>query len=326
MMIQEQNRPRFDVVSLGESMLRLSVPTGMRLDDARALDVQIGGAEGNLCVALARLGRRSGWVSRLPDHALGSAVVRTYRADGVDVSAVRRVPGERIGTYFIEYASQPRSIQVIYDRADSAAARMTTADIDWDYLLDTRVLHLTGITAAVSASCYEVVAEAIRRARAAGVVLSFDVNYRAKLWDAATAGAKLRPLIAEADILFCKSADATLLFGCGGEQRELMANLQSLTRAATIFSTFGAQGAALLAGDQFEAQPAVPVQIVDRIGSGDAFAAGALDGWLDGDAREGLRRGVALAAIALSQHGDIVLTSRAELNAVLAQEKHDVTR
>jgi 2-dehydro-3-deoxygluconokinase len=325
-MTQQKSSARFDVVSLGESMLRLSVPTGLRLDDARALDVQIGGAEGNLCVALARLGRRSGWVGRLPDHALGGAVLRTYRADGVDVAAVRRVPGERIGTYFIEYASQPRSIQVIYDRADSAAARMTIADVDWDYLLDTRVLHLTGITAAISPSCYEVVAEAIRRARAAGVTLSFDVNYRAKLWDAATAGAKLRPLIAEADILFCKSADAALLFGCEGEQRELMANLQSLTRAATIFSTFGAQGAALLAGNLFEAQPAVPVQIVDRIGSGDAFAAGALDGWLDGDAPEGLRRGVALAAIALSQHGDIVLTSRAELNAVLAQERHDVAR
>lgn len=318
--------PRFDVVSLGESMLRLSVPTGARLDDARALDLEIGGAEGNLCVALARLGRRTGWVGRLPDHALGNAVLRTYHADGVDVSAARRVAGERLGTYFIEYASQPRAIQVIYDRADSAAAHMTVDDVDWDYLLDTRVLHLTGITAALSDSCYAVVAEACRRARAAGVALSFDVNYRAKLWDAATAGARLRPLIAEADILFCKSADATLLFGCRGEQRELLESLQGLTRAQAVFSTFGERGAALLAGGEFIAQPAIPVQIVDRIGSGDAFAAGALDGWLDGDVRAGLLRGVALAAIALSQRGDRVLSTRAELNAVVAQEKHDVAR
>jgi 2-dehydro-3-deoxygluconokinase len=325
-MSERKATARFDVVSLGESMLRLSVPVGMRLDDARAFDLEIGGAEGNLCVALARLGRRSGWVGRLPDHALGNAILRSYRADGVDISAARRVPGERLGTYFIEYATQPRSIQVIYDRADSAAAHMTVDDVDWDYLLDTRVLHLTGITAALSASCYEVIAESIGRARAAGVTVSFDVNYRAKLWDAATAGAKLRPLIAEADILFCKSADATALFGCRGEPPELMANLKALTRAQTVFSTFGADGAALLDGNGFASQPALPVEIVDRIGSGDAFAAGALDGWLDGDAELGLRRGVALAAIALSQHGDRVLSTRAELNAVMAQERRDVAR
>jgi 2-dehydro-3-deoxygluconokinase len=325
-MTEQKSTARFDVVSLGESMLRMSVPIGARLDDARAFDLEIGGAEGNLCVALARLGRRTGWVGRLPDHALGNAILRSYRADGVDVSAARCVPGERLGTYFIEYGAQPRSIQVIYDRTDSAAAHMTVDDVDWSYLLDTRVLHLTGITAALSASCYAVVAEAIERARTAGVTVSFDVNYRAKLWDAGVAGAKLRPLIADADILFCKSADATSLFGCQGEPRDLMASLKALTRAQTVFSTFGADGAALLANERFIMQPALPVQIVDRIGSGDAFAAGALDGWLDGDAQLGLQRGVALAAIALSQHGDRVLSTRAELNTVMAQERRDVAR
>lgn len=318
--------PRFDVVSLGESMLRLSVPTGRRLDDTRSLELEIGGAESNVCVALARLDRRVGWVGRLPDQALGNAVLRALRADGVDVSAARRVPGARLGTYFIEYATQPRSIQVIYDRADSAAAHMTPDDIDWQYLLDTRVLHLTGITAALSDGCYQVVAQAIRRARAAGVTVSFDVNYRAKLWDAATAGDRLRALIADVDMLLCKGADATLLFGCTGEPRALMAGLQSLTRAPTICCTFGERGAALLQGDQFVEQPALPVQIVDRIGSGDAFAAGVLDGVLDGDPLAGVQRGVALAAIALSQYGDRVLCSRAELNAVMAQQPRDVER
>ncbi len=321
-----QPNPQFDVTSLGETMLRLSVPLGIRLDDARAFDVEVGGAESNVCLALARLGRRCGWISRLPDHTLGGAVLRVLRADGVDVSAVKRVPNERVGTYFIEYATQPRAIQVIYDRADSAAAHMSVDDVDWDYLLNARMLHLTGITAALSDSCYEVLVQVIRRARTAGVMVSFDVNYRAKLWDAATAGAKLRPLVAKADILFCKSADATLLFGCGGEARELMLGLKALTRAHAIFCTFSERGAALLIGEEFIAQPALPVQIVDRIGSGDAFAAGALDGVLDGDLRDGLRRGVALAAIALAQHGDRVLTSRAELKAVMAQERHDVAR
>jgi 2-dehydro-3-deoxygluconokinase len=315
-------------------MLRLSVPVGKRLDDARTLDVEVAGAECNVCYALARLDRRVGWVGRLPTHALGQIVMRALRADGVDVSAVVSAPGERIGTYFIEYAAEPRTIQVIYDRANSAAARMTVDEVNWDYLLDTRILHLTGITAAVSASCYEIVAEAMRRARAAGVVVSFDVNYRAKLWDAVTASAKLRPLVAQADILFCKGNDARLLFGCAGEPRELVTGLQALTQAKAVYCTFGADGAALLAGGEFNLQPAVPVHIVDRIGSGDAFAAGVLDALLDGDPahpsvpvlRDGLKRGVALAAICLSQLGDRVLTSRAELNAVMAQEGRDVAR
>jgi len=326
--------PRFDFVSLGESMLRLSVPTGRRLDDTRLLDLELAGAESNVSVALARLGWRTGWMSRMPDHALGQAILRALRSDGVDVSAVKCVPDERLGTYFIEYATPPRTTQVIYDRADSAASHMTTADIDWDYLLDTRVLHLTGITAALSENCYALLEEAIRRAHAAGVMVSFDVNYRAKLWTAATAGERLRPLIADADILLCKGADATTLFNCQGEPRQLMAELQSLTRAPAIFCTFGEQGAALLCGAEFVTEPALPVQIVDRIGSGDAFAAGVLDGWLLGDTstqdsaalREGLRRGVTLAAIALSQYGDRVLSSRAELNAMLAPERRDISR
>jgi 2-dehydro-3-deoxygluconokinase len=307
------------------------VPLGRRLDEATTLDVEVGGAESNVCVALARLGWRCGWVGRLPDDALGNRVVRTLRADGVDVSAVKRAPGERLGTYFVEYASAPRAIHFIYDRAYSAAARMTVDDVDWGYLLDTRVLHLTGITAALSESCYAVVAEAIKRARAAGVPVSFDVNYRARLWDAATASARLRPLMAEADLLFCKGADARLLFGCRGEPPELMAGLRVLTRATAIFCTFGEAGAACLSDEGFVHEPALPVQIVDRVGSGDAFAAGVLDGWLsvagpEAAVRESLRRGVALAAIALSQHGDRVLTSRAELDAVLARGRHDIVR
>src|ERR1044071_683460 len=326
--------PPFDFVSLGESMLRLSVPAGKRLDDTRKLDMELAGAESNVSVALARLGWRVGWVSRMPDHALSDAVLRALRSDGVDISAVKRVPNERLGTYFIEYASPPRSTQVIYDRENSAASRMTSADIDWDYLLDTRVLHLTGITAALSDNCYDLVVEAIRRAHAAGVIVSFDVNYRAKLWPTDIAGRKLRPLIQEADILFCKGADAEALFGCGGETNELMIKLKALTQATALFCTFGEKGASLLCNAEFVTQTALPVQIVDRIGSGDAFAAGVLDGWLLSGApladaaafRAGLLRGVALAAIALSQFGDRVLSSRAELDAMLTDERLDIAR
>lgn len=318
--------PRYDVTTVGETMLRMSVPIGARLSDVRSLDVEVGGAESNVCVALARLGRRTAWQSRLPEHALADAVLRTLRADGVDVGAVARAAGERLGTYFIELATPPRASQVIYDRAGSAAARMGPDDISWGALLDTRILHLTGITAALGDGPYAAVAEAMRRARAAGVTVSFDVNYRGKLWGPEAAGAALRPLLAEADVLFCKSADAALLFGCAGEPRAQMEALRRLSGAATLFCTYGERGAALLHGDAFHSLPAIPVQIVDRIGSGDAFAAGALDGLLDGDPELGLRRGVALAAVALTQHGDRVLTTRAELEGVVAKRDGDVAR
>ena len=119
-----------------------------------------------------------------------------------------------------------------------------------------------------------------------------------------------------------------------GEPPQLRVELQSLTRAPAILCTFGDQGAALLRGIEFVTEPALPVQIVDRIGSGDAFAAGVLNGWLSADTstqdatalREGLRRGVALAAIALSNYGDPVLSSRPELNPLLAQDRHDISR
>ena len=272
--------PRFDFVSLGESMLRLSVPAGRRLDDTRTLDMELAGAESNVSVALARLDWRVGWVSRMPDHALSNAILRALRSDGVDISAVKRVPEERLGTYFIEFATPPRSTRVIYDRGNSAASHMTSLDVDWEYLLDTRILHLTGITAALSESCYDLLVEAVQRAHAAGVTVSFDVNYRARLWSSDIAGEKLRPFNREADILFCKGADAAALFGCGGEPPELMTKLKALTNAAALFCTFGENGARLLYNGEFVMQPALPVQIVDRIGSGDAFAAGVLDGWL----------------------------------------------
>lgn len=316
----------FDVTSLGEIMVRLSVPNGERLDDTDRLDVEIGGAEGNLSIALARLGRRVSWLSSLPTNPLGEYVLRTLRADGVDVSGVRRTPSGRMGLYFIEYATAPRSITVTYDRADSAAARMTSADVDWDILLNSRIIHLTGITPALSPSCLEVTRESFRRAVAQNVPISFDVNFRGKLWSAKAAAASLRPFVEGAQVLFCKSADAELLFGCTGSPEERLRKLSKLTGAASIFLTCGEAGAGLLERGEFHWQPAVPAAVVDRIGSGDAFAAGALHGLLDGDPRLGLQRGAALASIALSQHGDRVLTSPQELDSVIARGGSDVSR
>ncbi len=312
--------PRFDVTALGEMMLRFSVPAGERLEMAASMDVAPGGAEGNVVVALSRLGRRCGYVSAFPDHAAGRLIANALRGAGVDTSALLWRTSGRVGTYFIEFSAPPRPINVIYDRADSCASHLTATDPDWDYLLDTRLLHITGITPAVSPSCREMTVEAVRRARAAGVALSFDINYRSKLWTATEAAAALCPLIEGADILFCKRSDAALLFGCGGDAPEALRALAAQTGARQVIMTQGDQGVIgwSAAEGVVHHAPALPVVILDRIGAGDALAAGVLDGWLDGDLPQGLRRGTALAALCLSQRGDLLVTTRAEMDALLA--------
>src|SRR5918998_3584672 len=183
--------PRYDLLSIGETMLRLSVPEGERLERVRQLEVWPGGAESNVAAAVARMGFRAAWVSRLPRSPLGRRVERAIHAEGVDTSNVVWTDEDRVGTYFIEYAPPPRRIEVVYDRKDSAAARMQPEQIDWPAVLDTRILHLTGITAGLSPSCLAVCERACDRAGEAGATLSIDVNYRAKLWSPADAAAAL---------------------------------------------------------------------------------------------------------------------------------------
>lgn len=300
-------------------MLRLSVPAGVRLETARQLDMFPAGAEANVAAALARLGRPCGWVSALPDNALGRVVSNELRQAGVDVTAVQWSVNGRMGTYFIEFAVPPRPTQVVYDRANSCFTQLQPDQIDWDYLLDTRLLHLTGITPPLSPGCLEIVREALQRARGKGTAVSFDVNYRQRLWSPETAAATLLPLIQQADLLFCSQRDAAALFGCQGEPEEIVAQLAAKTKAHHIVVTLAEAGAIGWDGQHNRREAAPPVQIIDRIGAGDALAAGVIHGWLDGDFAAGLRHGVTLSALALSQYGDMVITTQAELTDLAVQ-------
>jgi 2-dehydro-3-deoxygluconokinase len=265
-------------------------------------------------------------VSRLPDNPLGRLIVRRLRAAGIDTAGVVYAENSRLGTYYVEFATPPRPIQVVYDRADSAAATMRSADIDWHYLLDSRILHLTGITPALSESCRDLVAEAISRAKAAGVAVSFDINYRAKLWSPAEAAETLRVFIADVDLLICGRGDAQQVFGCSGEDRQILDGLRRLTNAPKIVLTLSDAGAIAYDDDNLLSQTAIAAEVVDRLGAGDAFAAGVLDGWLTGSLADGLRLGAALGAIALSQVGDMAITTRAEVEAVLAHAGGGIRR
>ncbi len=315
------SEPRFDVSTFGEALLRLSVPTGERLERMRSLDVSVGGAEANVAVALARMGLRAAWHSRLPRSALGRLVERTIYSQGVDTSHVAWIDDGRVGTYFIEYAAEPRRIEVVYDRANSAAATMTSADIDWDVLLNTRMLHLTGITPGLSPTCAALTQEACWRAQRAGVTICIDVNYRAKLWTASAAAETLLPLMRMAQVVICGRKDAATLFGLDDEPETVLRALRDKVGSQTVILTLGDEGSIALDEDAaLVYQPALPCDVVDRIGAGDAFSAGVLCGMLEGSLATGLRYGTAMAAHKLTTFGDMLNATRDEVLALLAGE------
>lgn len=317
---------RFDVTTLGEAMLRLSVPVGQHLETMTGLTVHLGGAESNVCAALASLGRSCSWLSRIPTGPLGRYVLRTLRAARIDTSAVILSEGARLGTYYVEFASPPRTTEVVYDRSGAAITGLTVDEVDWDVLLNTRVLHLTGITPALSASCFKLVREAAKRAKNQGVIISFDVNYRSKLWSPEVAAEHLKAILPHVDILICGQGDAQTVFGLEGLSKDVLSSLHKLTPAKHIVLTQSSEGASTVLSGELVHVPARPVKMIDRLGAGDAFAAGILEGYLDGDIYAGLEKGVALSALTLAQHGDMLITTPEEVGALLEQTSSSLSR
>lgn len=317
---------RFDVTTLGEAMLRLHVPAGQHLETMSGLSVHLGGAESNVCAALASLGRRCSWLSRVPTGPLGRYVLRTLRAASIDTSAVVLAEHERLGTYYVEFATPPRATEVVYDRNDTAITRLTVDEVDWDVLLDTRVLHLTGITPALSVGCFELVLETAKRAKARGVTVSFDVNYRSKLWTPEEAEKHLNAILPYVGILICGQEDAQTIFGIEGSTEDMLAALHMLTPAEHVVLTQSLEGASIVLNSELVHIPAIPVEVMDRLGAGDAFAAGVLDGYLDGDMYSGLKKGIALSALVLAQQGDMLVTTPEEIGAVLKQTSKTLNR
>jgi 2-dehydro-3-deoxygluconokinase len=305
--------PRFDVTSFGEMLLRLSIASGERLEAAQHFDVHPAGAEANVISLLSRLNQRACWVGALPDNPLGRLAANALREAGVNMDGILWREDGRLGTYYVEFGVPPRGIQVTYDRSYSCVTQLRPIDIDWDTLLDTRLLHLTGITPALSPSCCEIINEAFLRAKQRGVPVSFDVNYRQKLWMEKEAERTILPFLQQSEIVFCSERDARRIFHCSGSMQEIAQGMLERSQAHYVVITFGEQGAMLWDGVKWHHESAVPTQIIDRLGAGDALAAGVIYGWLKNDLPVGLRYGVTLAALALSQHGDMVITNEVEL-------------
>ena len=318
--------PPFDVFTLGETMVRFTPKGFVRLEEAAELELRVGGTESNVAVALARLGLRVSWASKLPRNPLGELTARRILSFGVDVSHVRWVDGSRMGLYFIEPGAAPRSGLVLYDRAQSAAAGMAPEDWDWSMLDAARHVHLTGITPALSPTATDTAARAIREARERGKTISFDVNYRARLWPADLARETLLPLIRDVDLLICTLADCESVFGLAGTPEDVAQGMGELSHARHIALTLGGEGALLWDRDGFYRATPFPVQAVDRVGAGDAFDAGLLWGFLNGDAALGLQYGMAMAALKHTIPGDEFVSSLAEVEALIRAGHRDIQR
>lgn len=306
-----------DVLTLGETMVRL-VPKGFtRLEEAQELECRIGGSESNVAVALMRLGLQSAWISKLPTNPLGVMIERRIRSFGVDTSRVVWEEDGRAGVYFIEPGAAPRPARVLYDRANSAASRLAPTEIDWAALDAARHLHLTGITPALSDSCRATVARALTEARARGCTTSFDVNYRARLWDTEAARQALEPLLAGVDLLITPLADAQLLWDLPADGKAVAAALRERFGARVVVVTMGGEGA-LCHDGQLRSVASFPVREIDRVGAGDAFDAGLLYGFLRGDLDLGMAYGMAMAALKHTIPGDEFVATREEVEALLA--------
>ena len=318
---------KFDLTTFGETMIRVSVRPGQTLENALQADLATGGTESNTAVALARLGLKTAWVSRLTDNALGRRIAADIKRHGVDTSGIIWTKDDRAGTYYLEFATPPRSSAVLYDRKGSALSRLSAAELDWAYLLNTRVLHLTGITPALSPSCKQAVAEAKKRAFKKRVPVSFDLNYRAKLWKPETAARALAPLIQDCSILTLTREDAETVFQIKGEPEEVVRELKRRFNPELAVLTMGGKGGLAWDGRKLLFEPGYPIaETVDRLGAGDAFTAGLIFGWLKDDLELGLKFGIAASAMKLGMRGDYFWSSREEVERVIKSRGGDVRR
>ena len=324
-------------LAFGELMLRLSPPGRELLLQTPKLDVWLAGAEANVATALARLGHDVAVASLVPDNDLGRAAIGILRGHGVDTGGIG-LGGERMGLYFVTSGAGIRATEVIYDRAFSAFAEAPADRWDWDALLDgVDWLHLSGITPALGAQPARAAVAAARAAADRGIALSFDGNYRAKLWARwdSDPRAILREIVQHADLLFGNHRDIALLldrdFPSDGEDRRREAAdamFAAFPRLRTIAST--ARHVETVDQHRISARidcreshaqtdEVVLAGIVDRIGGGDAFAAGVISALRHGgDIADAARTGLALTALKHSLPGDASLFRQADIEAYLA--------
>lgn len=290
------------VVTIGESLALLSAPTVGPLQHADSMRLGIGGAESNVAIALSRLGTPVTWIGKVGTDPLGDLIVRELQAEGVTVVAARdpEVPT----SLMIKQHRTPGSSQVWYYRRGNAGGRLRSDEFDADTIRGARLLHVTGISPALSDTMRKTVFDAVGVAREAGVLVSFDLNYRGRLWSTTAAAALYAEMIPRSDIVFAGDDEAAIAVGAAPTPLHLAHRLVDAGAGQAIIK-LGRLGAVALVDGHEYARTAVPIEPVDTVGAGDAFVAGYLADLLAGaDVETRLTTAVAAGAYACLAHGD----------------------
>ena len=315
------------IITFGEAMIRLTPPHSRRLEQTDSLDLEIGGAELNTAFGLARLGRHAVWISRLTENPLGQIIANRARAGGVDIGQIQWTDQDRVGVYYLEMGAAPRPSSIVYDRANSAMARITPGTIDWPSIFaGASWFYVTGITAAISPTAAATTLEALATARRMGLSTCLDPNYRARLWTVADAAAWLNQAIPYVDVLVTNPEDIQRFFHIVQDDIEqamaqavrqfhLKAIAMTLRQVHSVWKN--SWTAVAYERGSLRRTRTYEVEIVDRLGAGDAFVSGLLDGLFDGDLQRGLDCGVALSALKHTIVGDLPWLNRSEVRALM---------
>ncbi|MUV58786.1 bifunctional 2-dehydro-3-deoxygluconokinase/2-dehydro-3-deoxygalactonokinase [Halogeometricum sp. CBA1124] len=317
-----------DIVTFGETMLRLSPPRGDRLERTGELDVQAGGAESNVAVAAARLGCDAVWLSKLPDSPLGRRVVSELRSHGVRTGIAWDDSGEtRMGTYYLEHGGDPRGTNVIYDRSGAAVTTAKPAELPRGAVRNAEVFYTSGITPALSSTLAETTASLLETAQDADTTTAFDLNYRSKLWTPEEAGEKYESLFSHVDVLVGAERDIEACLGRSGDPTDVARELADEYDFETAIVTLSDEGSVAVHDGEVYEQGVYAAETFDAIGTGDAFVGGFLANRLDGgDVPSSLAYGAATASLKRTIDGDLAVVTPEEVAAVVEEDADAISR
>ena len=326
-------------ITFGEIMLRLA-PVGYdRFVQSKEFGVVYGGGEANVAVSLANYGKEAYFVTKLPKHEIGQCAVNELRKFGVSTKEIIR-GGDRVGIYFCEKGASQRPSSVIYDRAHSSISEAKRGDFNWQEIFEgAEWFHFTGITPALSDECAAITLEAVKAAKAAGVKVSVDLNFRKKLWSSEKAGRVMGEIVKYCDLIIANEEDAEKVFGIKAEETDITGGTLSdegyKNVAKTLVERFGAKyvaitlresfsasdngwSAMLYNGADFYSSKKYRMHIVDRVGGGDSFGAGLIYGLTSNlGNQDSLEFAVAASCLKHTVEGDFNLVSKAEVETLM---------
>ncbi len=326
------NTRDFDLLALGELLLRLSPAGNERLVRGETFQKQVGGAELNVASGSALLGLRTGIISKLPASDIGRYVTNRVRFNGVsdDYLVYDESKDARLGIYYYEYGAHPRKPNVVYDRKYTTINTVSPDDFPKEMYSSARCFHTTGITLALSKQARETGVEMIKRFKENGTLISFDVNFRANLWTGEEARECIEKILPYVDIFFCSEETARLTFGKEGDVKEIMKSFAAEYPLSVVASTqrvvhspkihsFGSVVYDTKKDVFYQERAYENIEVVDRIGSGDAYISGALYGLLkyDMDCEKAMVYGNATAAVKNTIPGDLPSSDLKEINSII---------